>query len=701
MIGKSEQASRSAGHFCLLLGAGASARAGIPLMRKMGEDFRAVIQKNSPELVSVLNSVPDDPQYATWRESNNIEALLFFLYAAADLARGSDGLLLERDAFFNGAVADESLQHRQTHARLSAILALKACSFILDKTSHHNNDLSYLDGLWLLLQRDESLDVFSLNYDTVIEDFCAACQVQCVDGFDSDGDWQPSVFFERPVKSLSLRLWKLHGSVTWIKDRVSGNPKKAPLPGTWERRILTGHSSSPTTETNLIYPGLGKTAVGPMRLLFEAFHQRLLQSDCCFLVSIGYSFADTDVRNLILDALARNENLQLLVVCGKSSSEHVRELSDYAPDLNERIRAIDEQFESALDNRSIQRAISELSGPRGTARQQFLEPPKPAPKSNCDSVTQPVDLKSFAPRIRNNLPKPRLICAGAFKCVRRLCSGNGASLLLTDTEPHQTSRLLKFNLRTARMEVVASWVGEGSKFAINDNVCTVVETKLHDFQFGIGSCWQIDLTTGYRYPLLPNTVGDRKTLEEVVRAAHRPTSDAEQSSHLETFGVLSWPTAIEVIPRADMFLLIRSKTIISVASQESSTQWRRFPNCSFLNLTIVAHLIDSRFLLLETVRGAQGVLWEIDVSDPSSSPKFLIGGLREPSGLVVLPDRHRILFTENLPHCSGRLWLANLNDNCRAELIREDLDQPGEMALLTDTSVAMITREALREVAFA
>jgi hypothetical protein len=76
-------------------------------MREMGEAFRIVIQKNSPELTPALDAVPDDPKYATWTSSNNIEALHFFLYAAADLAREPDGVVSESSAFFNGAFADE------------------------------------------------------------------------------------------------------------------------------------------------------------------------------------------------------------------------------------------------------------------------------------------------------------------------------------------------------------------------------------------------------------------------------------------------------------------------------------------------------------------------------------------------------------------------------------------------------------------
>src|SRR5712691_6488871 len=159
--------------FCFLLGAGASAKAGIPLMQEMGEAFRARIQDTSPDLLPILNSVPG-PTYAAWRDYSNIETLLFFLYAAADLAQDPAAYLHSGDcAFFNGQAANKDIQNRQKQARLCAILALKACSFILDKTSRYNGNRSYLDPLQSLIPAEDSVDIFSLNYDTVIEDFCA------------------------------------------------------------------------------------------------------------------------------------------------------------------------------------------------------------------------------------------------------------------------------------------------------------------------------------------------------------------------------------------------------------------------------------------------------------------------------------------------------------------------------------------------
>jgi hypothetical protein len=157
--------------FCFLLGAGASKAAGIPLMREMGEEFRKRIAENSPELLSVLDNIPDDPKYGSWRSELNIEALLFYLYASANLET-EDQLPPDRlssgNVFFDVGIASPATKERQQHATKAAILALKAQGFVLDRTSHHTSDLSYLCRLRDLLPRDGPLDIFTLNYDTVL-----------------------------------------------------------------------------------------------------------------------------------------------------------------------------------------------------------------------------------------------------------------------------------------------------------------------------------------------------------------------------------------------------------------------------------------------------------------------------------------------------------------------------------------------------
>jgi hypothetical protein len=166
-------------------------------MQKMGERFRARIAPRSPALAALFDSVPRTSKYASWHERNNIEALLFFLYSAADLRRDPTAELPQgRLGFFDGGDIDEGMSRRQQQARLCAILALQACSFILGETSRYDGSRAYLAKLRNFVPSDGALDLFTLNYDTVVEDFCLDHQLLCVDGFDVGGGWQPEIYYQ-------------------------------------------------------------------------------------------------------------------------------------------------------------------------------------------------------------------------------------------------------------------------------------------------------------------------------------------------------------------------------------------------------------------------------------------------------------------------------------------------------------------------
>jgi hypothetical protein len=692
--------------FSFLFGAGASVSAGIPVMRTMGENFLAIVTKNSPDLLPAFEAVPKHGKSESWHTGRNIEALLFFLYSAQDLSL--NGPASHSAGFFDGE-PDEAMKDRQELARLAAILALQACSFILDATSHYTGSRSYLTPFLELLPTEGGLDIFTLNYDSVVEDFCTEHQVLCVDGFDGEGRWRPSLLYQDYHERRWLRLWKLHGSVTWIKDQASQNPKKAPLPGTWERRVLTGHSSSPTTETNLIYPGLGKTPSGQMRLLFDGFQERIQHAECRVLIAVGYSFADDDVRDVVCAALAQNRSLHLLIVSGESSEKYADDLKSRHPDVASRISALRGRFDAVLKDGSLDAEIYKFASTepsKSDSHDTGLEDKDLTRRDKASlggDVTSPPDRTSrpaLTPRV-SQAPL-RLLCPGEFRSVRRLTSKDRGVLLLTDGMAGGSSRLLRFEVRSHKIDVLAAFIGEATKFVAGDaGVCTVVDTKLHNFQAGIGTCWQVDLNTGERWPLLPGVIADPDELRRVARARHRPVSDAEQANGLEEYGILHWPTAVEALPGdPETFLIVMSNSVLCAKRGQRPENWRRFPMCKFLNLTIAAHLTDSLFLLLENVRGAQGALWRININAPAAEPEFLFGGVREPGGLVVLPDRRHVLFTENISGGNGRLWRVDLEDGCRAKLLRDDLERPGEMVLLTDHSVAMIMRDAVREVPF-
>jgi hypothetical protein len=84
--------------------------------------------------------------------------------------------------------------------------------FIRDKCFISTTKTTYLQPLLHFLEEYKVIDIFSTNYDNS-EQFCDKYYLKYVDGFDNRG-WNFETFKELDV---GIRLYKLHGSITWYR----------------------------------------------------------------------------------------------------------------------------------------------------------------------------------------------------------------------------------------------------------------------------------------------------------------------------------------------------------------------------------------------------------------------------------------------------------------------------------------------------
>ncbi len=162
-------------------------------------------------------------------------------------------------------------------------------------------DGEYLYGLLDFHDSDEPLDVFTMNYDRLVESMAARFEVRFTTGF---GDvWDPGLF--APENRWDMRVFKLHGSVDWYR-----------LPG--RSLIFQGSKEhyafpdEPPVEV-LLYPAETKESYAePFATLMSSFTVALSKADFC--IAVGYSFRDAHIRRTVLDRLATNPSLQLLIV---------------------------------------------------------------------------------------------------------------------------------------------------------------------------------------------------------------------------------------------------------------------------------------------------------------------------------------------------------------------------------------------------
>jgi hypothetical protein len=178
-------------------------------------------------------------------------------------------------------------------------------------------------------------NLFTLNYDTLIEQAADAEGAVLVDGFvgtlkrvfrpeSYDLDFYfPAQTTEGRVHRFdrALHLYKLHGSLTWHRSTPEwGNPYGV-------------HSSffgqAQPEDDLLIYPSplkYGQTLGLPYSELFRRFGIAIAQPQSV-LITIGYGFGDEHINALIRQALAV-PSFTLVVVDPHPTSDFVKQLAD-------------------------------------------------------------------------------------------------------------------------------------------------------------------------------------------------------------------------------------------------------------------------------------------------------------------------------------------------------------------------------------
>lgn len=219
---------------------------------------------------------------------------------------------------------------------------------VIDKVSKHVLDsctkgafadgdetvLSLYQSFYQKLQfRDRSLPrpwVFTTNYDLFNERAMDRRGIPYCNGFSGvvERRFNPAMFRYSLAEQLDIssRKWsavdsfiylgKLHGSVNWIEDGETLFPVRelAEVPTSPEGRVL-------------IYPTPAKQSasfVSPYADLFREFQTRVVQ-DQSVLVTVGYSFGDQHINNIIFQALTI-PNFRLIVFAAEDAGGVIGQL---------------------------------------------------------------------------------------------------------------------------------------------------------------------------------------------------------------------------------------------------------------------------------------------------------------------------------------------------------------------------------------
>lgn len=167
-------------------------------------------------------------------------------------------------------------------------------------------------ALWVRqLDRTYPLEVFTPNYDLLVEEAFEKCRVPYFDGFVGAREpfFDLAAMEQDKVPERWVRLWKLHGSISWIQQG--------------EDSVFRCHPPKAGQQV-MIYPSHLKYEQS-RRMPYLAMCDRLkafFRETKPTLILCGYSFADDHLNELLLDGLRTNKSAHCFAMLYSSLENH-------------------------------------------------------------------------------------------------------------------------------------------------------------------------------------------------------------------------------------------------------------------------------------------------------------------------------------------------------------------------------------------
>jgi len=154
--------------------------------------------------------------------------------------------------------------------------------------------VSWINGI----NRKYAVEIFTTNYDLLIENALERAKTPYFDGFSGSKSafFDPSSISKNDLPPRWVRLWKLHGSIGW-ESNENGEVVRVPN----------------SKNANMVYPShikYDQTQAAPFSSLFERLKNFILEPDALIL-STGFSFADTHISSRLLECLMANPTAAL------------------------------------------------------------------------------------------------------------------------------------------------------------------------------------------------------------------------------------------------------------------------------------------------------------------------------------------------------------------------------------------------------
>ncbi len=560
---------------CFLLGAGASVEAGLPAMARLRSDFLTAYEE--PVLSGCLHEFVREADRVF---PQHVEGLLSYL---SEIAMSGD------DA-----------QERRT----AAILVYEIKKFILRQVSLPAKNLFYLDGFHQFLD-SPPLDVFTMNYDSVIESWCEHQHIAYTDGFNQHGMWEHHLLGS---DQIPLRIWKLHGSTS----RACAGPTRsercvrscarascAPEPLTPPSSILQ-RQRRPRASSN------GSNTASPTDSAISRTLSRF-----------GYSFADEHIGRHIAEALSHNNRLHVVICTLDPDTAHHNLRQHVLPAHHDRVHAHKKTCGETLQPGTLRGIIARSNRPTPATRRAWTPP--------LYTGTPPTTTKALRSR---PLPVGMLI----LNCACNIIAQHDRILaFLARNDDTWTLYTVRYPIPAgASPTAVCIGFHDPRGLAITQDSTYIVDAMIHGRYMGAGGIWHVNLSTSKTTMLV-----GRPRPGGVMTLLRRRNVDTAP------LGILRWPTSITV--NNDHLLVTESRRLVKV--HPTTGQITLITGASFLNLNGIAILGDFEVLAFEHVLSAArtpgsgvGTLWKIDLHG-RTEPHVITGGLTNARG-VATNSRH-------------------------------------------------------------
>jgi len=300
-----------------LLGAGISFDAKLPLMYPLTDKVLSDLESSDTDLYNkVILPLKDELD-----DKCHIEHILSHLGDYAALAERSSSKTIK---ILDESVTVEELgqAHQLVIQNISNIIRFgykKGWDGVPDEIGSADNQIvcakshiAFIDSLFNYSQaglsdRRKAVNLFTTNYDTLIEDGLALNRIPYWDGFSGGAVAYRTTSYGKNIPDVGQRanIIKIHGSIDWhLCDKGY----------IW--RVRDNNKYPSTVGRVLIYPQATKyiaTQQDPFSTQFDFFRKSLHSENSNVLAVCGYSFGDEHINNEIELAMSKDQNRTTLV----------------------------------------------------------------------------------------------------------------------------------------------------------------------------------------------------------------------------------------------------------------------------------------------------------------------------------------------------------------------------------------------------